>query len=341
MCKIATFTNGKKLTLLQIEEIGNILLKTEQDGFGYAALGESGVFVEKTVSKTFKSRFLRSSLGPLQSIVEPVSTYTIGQYAPIIGPVILHGRTSTNQLGIGNCHPIVKNNYYLIHNGVVTDHGPKYKTKTTTDSEHVLTRFIEGIESVEKNLTGYYAFSCIGPDGRLYVTRDSIADLFIAWIDSHDTFLIGTTETLIKQICQVINAPSPVISKIKDDTYIVFQGNEMQFTRSIKSRGFERRHAELAEKSLGRSLDGWSSNIIDATTSSESISVLDDREFAIMVECLDESYDIYSIRTNTRIDLEVFLNLQEWEQWEHWLVDYDGKTYYHESQDLVFESEAI
>jgi predicted glutamine amidotransferase len=342
MCKIATFTNGKHISLQQIEEIGNILLKSENDGFGYAALGELGVFVEKTVSHTFKSRFLRSNLGPVQSIVEPVPTSTQGDYAPIVGPVILHGRTSTNHLGINNCHPIVKQNYYLIHNGVVTDHGPKYKTKTTTDSEHVLTRFIEGIDSVEKQLTGYYAFSCIDPDGILHITRDSIADLYIAWIDSHDTFLIGTTENLIDQICYTIGANTPVISKIKDNTYLVFQGNDLTFTKKIKSRGFERQHAALSEKSLGRKLDldGWESNVIDATI--DETRVLNDREFDVLIESLDESYDIYSIRSNEKVDLETFLRLQAWEQHEYWFYDADNVTYYHESQDLeFFENAAI
>jgi len=342
MCKIATFTNGEKLNLQQVERIGNILLESEKDGFGYAALGKLGVFTEKTADRTFRSRFLRSGPESLPSIIELPNTATTGRYAPITGPIILHGRTSTNHLGIGNCHPIIKKDYYLIHNGVVSDHGPKYKTTTTTDSEHVLTRFIEGIESVEKNLTGYYAFSCIGPDGTLYVTRDSIADLFIAWIDSHNTFLIGTTETLIRQICNVINAPMPVISKIKDNTFIIFQGNKLRYTKEIKSRGFERQHAALANKSLGRSIDGWENNIIDATVNEQDFTkILNDREFDLMIECLDESYDIYSTRNNSRIDLETFLQLQEWEQKEYFMIDVDGLTYYHESQDLTFENEAI
>jgi hypothetical protein len=259
MCKILTFTNAKKIDIQKTAEvIGNILLGIERDGFGYAVQGQNNVFGEKTIAPNFCSRLEAKNIVRLP-IVEARSE-TFGYLDKPMGPAIFHGRTSTNDKGLLNCHPMQIKKWNLIHNGVVDDHGPKYSKKTTNDSEDLLHRLLEGIESVENNIAGYFAFCAIDHNGRLHVGRDSIATLHIAWIEKVQSYLIGTTEDLIKKTAEALNLKTGPIDLIKPNTYAIFNGNDIEFHRSISPRGFDKKQAELAELSLGRSLSVEDSN---------------------------------------------------------------------------------
>jgi len=254
MCKIVTLTNTKKINFEQkINKLGNVLTKIEKDGFGYATVGEKGVFGEKSLDRNFESRM--QTFDPTPKSIIKINSETFGTYSKPTGPMILHGRTSTNDAGLLNCHPMIKNDHYLVHNGVVSDHGPDYQKSTTNDSEDVLHRFIEGVTSLQTALTGYYAFTAIDPQGRLHVLRDRIAELNIAWCSQYDTYIIATTKSLLQSVADTLKAKIGPINEIKDDIYMIFEGNQIVHTESIKSLGYSRKEAAYASKSLGRSLD--------------------------------------------------------------------------------------
>lgn len=253
MCKIVTFTNSKNLDIKKTaNKVGEILLDMERDGFGYAVKGAGGVFGEKCIDDSFKSRLGLKVLNPASIIVQKYESF--GEMSKPDGAMILHGRTSTNDLGLLNCHPMIKDNHYLVHNGVVDDEGPKYKKQTTNDSEDLLHRFTKGIKQVEKHLTGYYAFCCITPDGRLTVVRDQIATLNIGWCAKYDTYIIATTKNLIEKVAKSLGATVEAIDEIAPDSYMIFDGNNIVYQKSIKSRGYDYRQARHASASLGKTL---------------------------------------------------------------------------------------
>lgn len=264
MCKIAVFTNVKNLNLKEkINSIGNTLLKLEDDGFGYALQGEQGVFGEKCVAKTFASRLWAKETVKLP-IVKP--TYEkFGTISQLTGPGIFHGRTSTNVKGLLNCHPMQRDGWNLIHNGVVGDIGPEYEKTTQNDSEDVLFRLIEGIDSVEKHLEGYYAFAAIDPHGRLHVARDAMASLFIAWSKVYESYVIATTAELLKSLNRTLKAKLGPIDEIYQDKYMIFQGNEMIHSQDITPLGYTMAQARHSMQSLGRSVYS-SPNVIDVST---------------------------------------------------------------------------
>lgn len=254
MCKIATFTNATNLNIVEASEaIGKIMLGLERDGFGYAVQGAENVFGERCVASKFKSRLKGHNIINLP-IVEPRHA-VFGQADKPVGPAIFHGRTSTNDKGLKNCHPMSRDNWHLVHNGVVTDHGPKYSKFTTNDSEDVVHRLTLGIEHVERDLSGYYAFCAIAPDGKLHVARDSQATLYIAECPKLQSYLIATTESLIESIAKALKIKIGPIDKIKSNVYMIFDGNDLIFERAINPRGFEYNEARYAELSLGRRLD--------------------------------------------------------------------------------------
>ncbi len=265
MCKVLAFTNTKKLDLKKsVNAIGNIMLALEKDGFGYAVQGPSNVFGEKCVAKQFQSR--QYSRYEVRLPVVKKTHERFGSMEPCAGPGIFHGRTSTNVKGLLNCHPMQREDenggWHLIHNGVVTDHGPKYSKNTQNDSEDVLHRLMHGIEQVEAHLEGYYAFAAIDPQGRLHIGRDNIANLHMAWSQTLETFIIGTTVDLIKSVAKQLKAKIGPIDEINDNVYMIFDGNDVVYHRTISPRGYSSSQSRWASKSLGREI---SPGVYDAT----------------------------------------------------------------------------
>lgn len=259
MCLVLAFTNTKKLNLKQcLNEIGNTLLKEEDDGFGYAIQGKNGVFGEKTISKRFRTRLARVNEVKLPIVVNKYERF--GLPSELLGPGVFHGRTSTNVVDLVNTHPMQIAGWHLIHNGVVDDLGPDYEKGTSNDSEDVLRRLIDGVgkpnpmEDIERYLQGYYAFAAIDPMGRLHIGRDDWAPLHIAYSGKYETFIIGTTESLILKVSKILDAKIGPIDEIQGETYCIFNGNDLIHCQEFKSKGFVQRQAAHATQSLGHAL---------------------------------------------------------------------------------------
>ena len=113
MCKIVTLTNTKNLDAKAISEaIGGVVQGIEKDGYGYAVQGKSGVFGEKCIAPAFSARIGIKNTVKLPIIEARQSAF--GTKDKPIGPGIFHGRTSTNDKGLLNCHPMQKSGWHLI-----------------------------------------------------------------------------------------------------------------------------------------------------------------------------------------------------------------------------------
>lgn len=289
MCKVIVFTDTKKLNLKQhLNGIANTLLRTEKDGFGYAIQGKSGVFGEKTIAKTFRTRLGYGD----HAITLPVikKKYELfGSPDELTGPGLFHGRTSTNAEGLINTHPMSRDGWHLIHNGVVQDLGPKYEKTTDNDSEDLLYRLIEGYDAndlskvpegamqhVERYLEGYYAFAAIDPLGRLHVARDEYATLFIAYSPIYETHLIATTEELLMKVNKMLEAGMGPIDEVDSDVYMIFEGNQLIHWEYIRPLGFTVKQAEKSVASLGRVLSpGMTNRSYETKTDEEWNHILD------------------------------------------------------------------
>lgn len=337
MCKVLMLTDMSKVK--EVSKLVNLVNKVlnEPDGFGYAIQGESGLFGEKTTdTKDFKYSMFRKYLD--HNFLD-ASYSRFGKYSRPIGSGLFHGRTSTNDLNITNTHPIQKHDWTLIHNGVVTDHGPKYSMVTSNDTEHVLERLATGgIDSVATHLTGYYAIGAFDPIGQLHVFRDDRAPLYFAEVTTINSFIIATTKTSIERVCKEMKWSVSLISKVKDNTYIVFNRNKI-----ISHSGFTPRGATLAENryadlSLRESIRGARHNIQDYSIQDFNYSsYFDDREsesyekyskdelyFLDEIETqVDESYLILDSKEN-QIELEEFLSYSVEDQLSCILVRPDG-----------------
>lgn len=305
MCKIVVITNSSKFDFTDtVETIGNLLLETEPDGFGYAAVGEKGIFGEKTLDDEFQTMIQTAKFFPSWMIRSKSESF--GSYSKLSGPMILHGRISTNKSGLKNTHPMIRDNNYMIHNGVITDHGDSYKKATDNDSEDLQYRFLKGIKQVEKHITGYYAFANIDSKNQLHVCRDRIADLYVTYSESHETYIFATTRSLIDDIAEDFEMIIGPVNKVRDDLYMIFQGNDIIHHQSIKSRGYDDYSAGLARKSLGRNLVAVGDDFTEREDYERYNSFLDDsddhwlnEEFYNAIQQVDDTCSIIDKDNNS------------------------------------------
>lgn len=276
MCKIILIPNARNTSQFKgFDQKMASLLSDQRDGFGYAVLGEKGVYGVRTLyphafaSKTSVPEYVESHI------------FNFGEVSTINGAAMYHGRVSTNQKTLLNTHPIEREGWQLIHNGVVTNHGPKYAMNTNNDSEHVLYLLQNGgIKEVAKHLTGYYAFGAIDPEGQFHVARDGTANLFYAFSEKLNSPVFATTADLIESIGRFIDE-SFNIFKMKDNQYLVFDSSgELLYREEFKSRGWDTYSSSMSGKSLGWQLsptnkelsyENWWSNPYNDTYDSEDI----------------------------------------------------------------------
>lgn len=311
MCKIFTLTNMSKIKNLNktINIISEHLASSEKDGFGYAIQGSEGVFGERS---TMPDTFLTSFDKPVTSTNYAIDIYNrFGIKNKAVGAGLFHGRISTNDKTLLNTHPISADNWHLIHNGVVTNHGPQYTMNTTNDTEHLL-HYLKGpggIKDIETHLTGYYAISALDPQGQLHVFKDNIASLFVAKVESIDSVIFATTPFLIINICAELGWEYSIISQVKNNTYLIFKDNNLMYHGNISPLGFTKQETAHAERSIGRIIDVIESSeadVIEETLySDDQISFLEEvNNFA------DADYRFFDYHGNV-LSLEEFSILED------------------------------
>jgi predicted glutamine amidotransferase len=139
-----------------------------------------------------------------------------GGYKPQ-GSFMIHGRTATTEVNLGNVHPFRKDGWTLAHNGVIDWEGKTNKDREsiTCDSQHLLLCLTEERDTLKakesmQDITGYAAFLALAPSGRMIVARDATADLY-AGITSKGRWIFGTTREIVESIadswkCKGVNA---------------------------------------------------------------------------------------------------------------------------------------
>jgi hypothetical protein len=296
--------------------INSLITQGDDDGFGYAIKGRDGTFGERTVSpETFRAAqsFNKSNMVESFPFASRFSN-KFGKWSSAFGPGLFHGRTSTNDATLRNTHPISKNGWHLIHNGVVGNTGPDYKMTTTNDTEHLVHYLsTSGIKGIEKNLSGYFAIGAIDPDGKLHIAKCATAPLYMSYVTKLETFVFGTTADLIQEVADEMEWDIEPIAKMQDNFYIVMNGNEVTHKQKIETIGMVSNYERDMMSTSMHHLEGTSSivNIKDHIKTSKSnyspssiydINVLDE------IEEYAKYYTIYD-KNDQEIDYNEFSKL--------------------------------
>lgn len=323
MCKLLSFTNTQKLTLDQIDQLTRITafnMESERSGFGLTLNTNAGLFAKRFLNPE-SARLFGSPIPFARSRGQNEE----GRLGTEVYSVIFHGRTSTNTVSLQNTHPIVKHGLWLSHNGVVEDSGPKYTMKTSNDTEHMVERMNEGIESIEKHITGYYATMHYREGSRsMFVLKDNIASLYVAEVPSLESYVIGTTEALIESVCAEMGLEIGEIEPVEDNIFFEVDGMKVLSMREITPKGRSLYADSKSHLSLGRSLyDSDYASTTDLWSSSyQSSSQWTAEDFFYEIETVDAAWTIdYRGRTITS---STFHRLSETEALECLLIRPDG-----------------
>lgn len=264
MCKIFCMTNATRVDvsprLLGILRDA-VTRTTDRDGFGWVAQHtEGGALAGEKTTTPASWRPLESYSGgrthTLPVVVRTSTQFgdlptwtpgsgsrgkkrpsTVGKYSSLLA----HGRYSTNTVSLANTHPMLSDtgDVALIHNGVVSDHGhlPPGILKTNNDTEILLRHWEEGgVEAVEESVGGYYAFCVLQPDGRTHVVRDSSAVLYITYSRTVDSYLLATTEEILREVCTRMRWMYDKPELLSPNTYVQFDTSGIHSHRVLQPR---------------------------------------------------------------------------------------------------------
>lgn len=258
MCKIMIVTTTKKMSQEQVQGLIKAAHKgmaSERNGFGFAISGTSGVYGERFVNPKSYGKQAKD-LGPnaldLTSFGESDS---FGSKGTMGGGLMVHGRTSTNDVSLLNTHPLVNTSFALIHNGVVSNIGEPIERRTTNDTEFILEHYTRGgIERVSNSVAGYYACAALDlKTGHLSVFRDDRARLYVAWVEKYETYIFATTSEIVKAALKVLKVKASVV-EAKVNFHATFdQSGTMLSHDSFEA--IERSFGALDQKSLGYAKD--------------------------------------------------------------------------------------
>lgn len=252
-------TNTKKVTdLKKLVSSAHSELKSQRDGFGWAALDlENKFFGERTNEVQLWDSILEGKRCNLPFVEGVEGSNEFGEFKAETRAFMAHGRISTNNKALVNVHPIIRDNWALIHNGVVTDHGTDYDMVTSNDSEHVLKHLqTGGIKELSASLTGYYAFAGFDPEGNLHIGRDRIAELYVCYVDSVESYVYGTTKEIVQSFCQSNSwYTKSIIGKMKDDVYVIHKPDGSFTWEKFTSLGRDAHSVLHSTASLGRQIE--------------------------------------------------------------------------------------
>ena len=327
MCKQVFFTNTSKLSVAKLASVlyaANKGFTSERDGFGYVGRNSDGtLFGERYVSPNeFQFRLSRTILDA-PFVARDTSNY-FGKLKTLKGPLLIHGRISTNTKGLENTHPFIKHDWSLVHNGVVETSQEAYDMISSCDTEHLIELMAtQGISAIEKHISGYYAFGAIAPDGKLHVVKDNIASLYCAYVKHIDSYIFATTEDLIEDICEAGNWKYTTIEAILDNVHLVFNGTKLESMSEIKPLGRSSYADSKASLSLGRELtQPWIANKPDSLAETRVSHMTDTSWMRDTYDYQDEFNEFKHITANhtilyvdgTEIDLEDFTWLPIYEK---------------------------
>lgn len=198
MCKILTVTGptSRSRVLALLERIAWSFAKSQRDGFGFLALDKDGVGAWGRYYDTYPG---------WKTGHEEKSNFKIekGEIPAQVWTLLIHGRTSTNVVGVDYCHPYRNEGNYLIHNGVlfyVGDecHEPQHPNDSAALLEWLVTQGHPAPNLWRKSWAGYGAVFIQRPEEPLMLVKCATASLHYAkrrfggWVFATDTDDIPT-----------------------------------------------------------------------------------------------------------------------------------------------------
>jgi predicted glutamine amidotransferase len=254
MCKILVIPRIDSLAEKQVRDlvrhVSKLMTERDADGFGYAYLGDSGIYAERFLDTSRINPMLPSS--PRVSFLEPQSECH-GVPSKPVGGLIVHARTSTNKVSLGATHPFIQDGRALIHNGVVSNLGESVDYPSGNDSEMLFQHYLKGgIDRVSASVAGYYAVGILDERTKQTVVfKDATARLYGIYVKAIKSYAFATTPEILSKVAGFFKEKCRVL-KFRDNTHLVFNASGRLVSESTFTP-IERSFGALDYQSLGYS----------------------------------------------------------------------------------------
>ena len=257
MCQIIGISDIRGLDKNQISALAlcaRKLMESQKSGFGFAYSTKSRkkknhtYYVEKYVNPSqFKGigtvgaskQYFRDLEGAIN-----IPMLSSGHPDTPTGPMIIHGRTATNEVNLTNTHPFRKKGWAMVHNGVVEidlepedfapdkpemDYLELLKSRySSCDSEYLINSYAfgKGHHDWYDYIEGYAATMSIDPNNNLIIAKDDKAKLFISAIPKLNNALVfSTVASYPHKLAQAINMTATSAFEMEGERAIRIEPN--------------------------------------------------------------------------------------------------------------------
>lgn len=267
MCKIAVFPmikEGKEKEAWKLAlALTPLLTASDNDGFGYMALSDKGLYGERWVNtkQAFKKRRQIKNTPELMNYADVFKTIegynTFGDRGKRTFSLALHARKATCGVSLGNTHPFVDDTATLgiIHNGVITNSSQLGVATSGCDSEAILnmaSKFsvsedIEHWQSATAELTGWYAVAAFVKDAQntwhLDIVKDSMASLYAGYVDQLEAVVFCTSQEVLLKAAKAAGMTVSGIYEVLDDVAIRHDAKTGGVTYTLQLEATDTREA--------------------------------------------------------------------------------------------------
>lgn len=173
------------------------------------------------------------------------------------------------------------------------------------------------------------------------IIKDDIANLSCAFIEDIDSYVFATTEKLISDVCESMGWTHSVISNVKDNVMLVFDGNELVSSLTFKPKGQSKYANSLKYLSLGDDYKSDSS-YLDYGINPDSQLEYNIESFLNETEhCGDDTWTF--ILHNRSINFKEFLKLKDNDRLNCFIIRADGTicSWDEKENNKLYDGQAI
>lgn len=272
MCKIVLIPGIKEKNVKNAwkfaQAITPLLTSRDSHGFGYAAMGNTGIFGERWVNVKNAWKQKTEYAPELENVLNNYCGALIGTGSynkfgnPDYGSItalMLHARYATCDVNINNTHPFVLDNVAMVHNGVISNHAQFKKTVSTCDSEAIIKLYTQekvddianNFQDVADQLNGWYACGFL-TDKYFDIVKDNHTSLFAAFIKELDTVVFCTSKEIMIATVAKLKWKNIEVFEVEKNVLIRHDVKTGQVIEVIKFEQFEREFISEREWQSGR-----------------------------------------------------------------------------------------
>lgn len=240
MCKLAIIPfieQGKEAKAFKLAEaLTEHLTERDNDGFGYVALGDAGLFGERWLDPNFAwGKAAPEALKQYSHVLDaPALTETnrYGTRTKRVYGLALHARMATCDVSLQNVHPFVNESATigLVHNGVINNSAAFPARLSTCDSESILTQYethavpdsFGALQTAVSELAGWYAVAAYSKDnaGRWYldIFKESRSKLFCGYVHAIGGVVFVTNPDHLEDACAELKYKHSDIIEVTHNT---------------------------------------------------------------------------------------------------------------------------